>query len=186
MRELDGNWKQHAWNYMDKFHIPFLHRKPGGLADALELSSYRTEIHGEAALQWAYAKDPAHGFDPALLPERFRHPEGKRVFALWWFLFPNLALNFYPWGLSVNVYMPVPEKPRRTLFLWYHHVWDDAKYAKRDEVWMSTDVDLEDVDAMTQVGRGVASGFAPRGRFAPDEEAGPHWFHRRVFERVTS
>ncbi len=184
VRELDGNWKQHAWNYMDKFHIPFIHRKPGGLADALELSSYQTEIHGEAALQWAYAKDPAHGFDPALLPDRFRDARGRRVFALWWLVFPNLALNFYPWGLSVNVYMPVPGKPRRTLFLWYHHAWDREKYAQRESVWMNTDVDLEDVDAMTQVGRGVASGFAPRGRFAPREEEGPHWLHRRIYERT--
>jgi choline monooxygenase len=184
VRELSGNWKQHAWNYMDRFHIPFIHRKPGGLADALELSSYKTELHGEAALQWAYAKDPAHGFDPAMLPERFRDPSGKRVYALWWFLFPNLALNFYPWGLSINVYMPVPTDPRRALFLWYHHVMDEPKYAMRESVWMNTDVDLEDVDAMTQVGRGVASGFAKPGRFAAREEEGPHWLHRLVAERV--
>jgi choline monooxygenase len=185
-RELDGNWKQHAWNYMDRFHIPFIHRKPGGLADAIELSSYATELHGECALQWAYAKDPAHGFDPAMLPDRFHDPAGKRVFALWWLVFPNLALNFYPWGLSINAYMPVPDKPRRTLFLWYHHVMDEEKYAQRETIWMNTDVDLEDVDAMTQVGRGVASGFAAPGRFAPREEEGPHWLHRRVWERTAS
>ena len=184
VRELDGNWKQHAWNYMDKYHIPFLHKKPGGLADAIDLASYQTELYPHASLQWAYAKDAAHGFPEDWLPERFGQTRTRRVFALWWLVFPNLTLNYYPWGLSVNCYVPVPGKPRRTLFLWYHHVWDDAKYAQRDEVWMNTDVDLEDVDAMTQVGRGVASGFAPRGRFAPGEEAGPHWFHRLCYERT--
>lgn len=181
VRELDGNWKQHAWNYMDASHIPYLHRKPGGLADALEMSSYRTELHGHASLQWAYAKDPAHGFDEGILHPRFHSP-GKRVFALWWLVFPNLTLNFYPWGLSVNVYAPVPDKPRRTLFLWYHYAWDEEKYARRDDVWMMREVDDEDVDAMTQVTRGVRSGFAPRGRFAGASEAGPHWLHRKVFQ----
>ena len=36
VREVEGNWKLHAWNYMDTFHIPYIHRAPGGLADAIE------------------------------------------------------------------------------------------------------------------------------------------------------
>ncbi len=183
VREVGGNWKQHAWNYMDSFHVTYIHRAPGGLADAIDLASYRTELHRHAALQWVYARDPAHGFDPALVPARMRHPE-KRVFALWWFVFPNLALNFYPWGLSVNVYMPVPDHPDRTLFLWYQRVLDEAKWRDRDRIWLSKQVDEEDVDAMAQVARGIRSGLAPRGRFAPDAETGPHWFHKRVYETV--
>jgi choline monooxygenase len=183
VREIDGNWKQHAWNYMDVFHLAYIHRAPGGLADALEMDSYRTELYARTALQWAYAARPEHGFEPDLLPERFRHP-AKRVFALWWFVFPNLTLNFYPWGLSINVYMPVPNQPGRTLFLWYHYVLDDARYALRDDVWLNRQVDAEDVDAMRQVSRGVRSGLARRGRFSPTREAGPHWFHRLVAEGV--
>ena len=34
-RDVAGNWKQHAWNYLDPFHIGFVHRAPGGLADAV-------------------------------------------------------------------------------------------------------------------------------------------------------
>lgn len=180
LRELDGNWKQHSWNYMDKFHVQFIHKAPAGLADAIDLNSYRTELHEGAALQWAYAKDPESGFDPALLPERFRDPKGRRVFALWWFVFPNLTLNFYPWGLSVNVYEPVPGKPEKTLFRWYAWSWNDAKFAERETRWLSDQVDAEDVEAMAQVRRGARSGLAPRGRFSPTEETGPHWFHRAV------
>lgn len=180
LRELDGNWKQHGWNYMDKFHVQFIHKAPAGLADAIDLVSYKTELHDGAALQWAYAKDPASGFDPASLPERFRDPKGRRVFALWWFLFPNLTLNYYPWGLSVNVYEPIPGKPEKTLFRWYAWSWDDAKFAERETRWLSDQVDAEDVEAMAQVRRGARSGLAPRGRFSPTEETGPHWFHHRV------
>ena len=183
VRELDGNWKQHAWNYLDSMHIPFIHRKPGGLADAVDMASYRTELHPHGVLQWAYAKDPEHGFAAQALPARFR--DGKRrVFALWWFVFPDLTLNFYPWGLSINVYQPVPERPRRTLFHWYHFAWDAKKYEAREKVWMMREVDDEDVDALRQTSRGAASGYAPRGRFQPEAETGPHWFHRKVYETV--
>lgn len=183
VREVDGNWKLHAWNYMDTFHIPFIHRAPGGLADAIDLASYTTELHGEAALQWAWARDPRDGFDPALVAPRFRDPT-RRVFALWWFLFPNVTLNLYPWGLSVNLYEPVVGRPDRTRFTWAHFVLDEAKWQEREARWLSAKVDGEDVAALAQVRRGAASGFAPRGRFAPGAEDGPHWLHRLVSTSV--
>ncbi len=186
VREVEGNWKLHAWNYMDTFHIPFIHRAPGGLADAVDLTSYRTELFDGAALQWAYARDPADGFDPAHVHARFRDPArpGRRVFALWWLLFPNAALNFYPWGLSLNVWEPVPDRPDRTRFGWLHWVLDEAKWAARDDRWLSAKTDAEDVAALAQVRRGAASGLAPRGRFAPGAEDGPHWLHRQVWLAV--
>ena len=180
VREIAGNWKQHAWNFLDRFHIGHVHRPPGGLADAIDLGSYTTELHDDAVLQWVYATKPEDGFDPAWLPERFHDPAGRRVFALWWFVWPNLTLNFYPWGVSVNVYQPVPGRPDATRFLWYQWAVDPAKHAERDRRWLSSQVDAEDVEALAQVSRGLRSGFAPRGRFAPGDEQGPHWFHRKV------
>jgi len=52
IRDVAGNWKQHAWNFLDQFHISFVHRAPGGLADAVDLASYTTEIHGNNVPQW--------------------------------------------------------------------------------------------------------------------------------------
>ena len=185
IRDVHGNWKQHAWNFLDHFHIGFVHRAPGGLADAIDLGSYTTELHGDAVLQWVYARDPADGFDPKLLPARFADPhKNRRVFALWWFVFPNLALNFYPWGLSVNAYLPIPGEPNRTRFVWSHYVLDAAKHAERDTRWLSSQVDAEDVDALALVNRGLRSGFAPRPRFAPDQEKASHWFHVSVSQRL--
>jgi choline monooxygenase len=184
LRDVAGNWKQHVWNYLDRFHIAFIHRAPGGLADLCDLASYTTEIHDGAVLQWVYASRTEDGFDPAMLPARFADARGRRVFALWWYVWPNLTLNFYPWGLSVNVYQPIAGRPDQTRFLWYHHVMDAEKHAQRDRRWLSAQVDAEDIDALAQVARGLKSGLAPRGRFAPDEEQAAHWFHRRVSRAV--
>ncbi len=186
MREVDGNWKQHAWNYMDNYHIRFVHKGPGGLADAIDLETYTTELYQHGALQWAYARRPEDSFDPQQVATRFKDPnnDDKRVFALWWFIFPNLTMNFYPWGLSVNQYLPVQGRPDRTQFHWLQYSLDDAKFRERDKVWLNQQVDTEDIEAISLVSKGARSGFAPRGRFAPREELGPHWLHRLIFTTV--
>jgi len=188
-RRLDGNWKQHAWNYMDSLHIKWIHKKPNGLQDALDMESYRTELYPYASLQWAYAKNPASGFDPQYLPKRFRDPENpkRRVFALWFFVFPNLTLNFYPWGLSINLYMPVPDDPTKVDFYWYHFVWDNEKYQDRDSRWLNSQVDTEDVQAMQQIAKAAIRPKTEPGRrflFGLPQEKGPHWFHWQVFRGV--
>ena len=74
VREVDGNWKQHAWNYMDNYHIRFVHKGPGGLADAIDLETYTTELYQHSALQWAYARRPEDGFDSQQIANRFKDP----------------------------------------------------------------------------------------------------------------
>ena len=186
IREVPGNWKQHAWNYMDNYHIRFVHKGPGGLADAIDLDSYTTELYEHSALQWAYARRREDGFNEKQVATRFRDPKNtdRRVLALWWFIFPNLTLNFYPWGLSVNQYLPAPERPDRTEFHWLQYSIDDAKFEQRNKIWLNEQVDTEDIEAISLVSKGARSGFATRGRFAPREEQGPHWLHRLIYATV--
>ncbi|HVH16404.1 MAG TPA: SRPBCC family protein [Candidatus Angelobacter sp.] len=185
VREVDGNWKQHAWNYMDNYHIRFVHKGPGGLAGAIDLETYTTELYEYSALQWAYARRREDGFDEQQVAARFRDPKrDRRVLALWWFIFPNLTLNFYPWGLSVNQYLPARGRPDRTEFHWLLYSIDDAKFEQRNKIWLNEQVDAEDIEAISLVSKGAQSGFAPRGRFAPREELGPHWLHRLIYTTV--
>ncbi len=183
---IDGNWKLHAWNYMDKFHISFIHGGVGGLTDAVNLPTYHTELYERSALQWVYARNPDDGFDPDDLPSRFirRFDKTMRVYALWWFVFPNMTFNFYPWGLSINVYEPIRGMPEKTRFLWYHLVLDEEKYARREVSWQNQNVVDEDVAAIGATAQSVRSPFAPRGRFAPSVEQGPHWFHRLLYQSL--
>ncbi len=80
--------------------------------------------------------------------------------------------------------MPVPGKPDKTMFYWSHYVMDEEKFNRRNELWLDEQVDVEDLEAISQVAKGIRSGFAPRGRFVPGDEAGPHWFHRLIYETV--
>jgi len=87
-------------------------------------------------------------------------------------------------GLSVNQHMPVQGRPDRTRFHWFQYSLDEAKFNQRNKVWLNEQVDAEDIEAISLVGKGARSGFAPRGRFAPREELGPHWFHRLIYTTV--
>lgn len=53
----------------------------------------------------------------------------KRVAAYYWWLFPNTMLNFYPWGLSVNVVRPLGVDRTKVSFLTY--VWREELVDKR-------------------------------------------------------
>src|SRR5947208_14106154 len=90
VRQVEGNWKQHAWNYMDNYHIRFVHKGPGGLADAIELETYTTQLYEYSALQWAYARRPEDGFAPQQVAAQFKDTNNAdtRVFVLWAFTFP--------------------------------------------------------------------------------------------------
>lgn len=181
---VDGNWKQHIRNYLDYFHITGIHAK--SFAKVVDVNSYHTECNPHSVLQWVYAKDPAHGFKPHEIPRRFQDPNypEKRVYALWDFIPPNFASNRYPWGYSINVWMPIKNNPTQTRLYRYHYVTDMEKYIKKDEIWKDEDVNQEDINAMREALRGAKSRFARRGTFSPEKEQAAHWFHRWIFNMM--
>src|SRR6185437_4444459 len=79
------------------------------------------ELYRYSSLQLALAKEDEVGFDvPDSAADR-----GRRVAAYYWWIFPNLMLNFYPWGLSLNRVLPEDVARTRVEFLSY--VWDESK-----------------------------------------------------------
>ena len=61
------------------------------------------------------------------LPEG--HPDfGKKVAAYYYWIFPNMMFNFYPWGLSINIVKPIDMNKTRVSFISY--VYDETKLDK--------------------------------------------------------
>ena len=108
---IDAHWALYVENYLEGFHIPFVHP---ALATTVTLDDYRVDLFDHAVLQTAYAKDGEAAFAPG--------SDGRRVAALYWWVFPNLMLNFYPWGLSLNHVQPLA--PDRTRIVYRGYVWD--------------------------------------------------------------
>lgn len=165
---IQAHWALYCDNYLEGFHIPFVHH---GLAAELDYGSYRTELHPYSSVQIGVA----HG-DEAILALPSGHPDaGQRIAAYYWWLFPNLMLNVYPWGLSVNIVEPLGVDRTRVRFLSY--VWDESKCGQGAGADLHR-VELEDEAVVQAVQRGVRSRLYRRGRFSPTREQGVHHFHR--------
>jgi len=93
---VEANWALYCENYLEGFHIPFVH---AGLNQVLDFGEYSTEVFRYSNLQLGIGKKgdvcfklPANSYD-----------HGKEVAAYYFWVFPNMMFNFYPWGLSVNI-----------------------------------------------------------------------------------
>ena len=96
-------------NYLEGFHIPFVHPE---LNQTLDYSGYSTEVFEGGVLQIGKASEGDVKFD---LPET--HPDfGQEIAAYYLWMFPNMMFNFYPWGLSLNIVIPVSSEETRVLY----------------------------------------------------------------------
>jgi choline monooxygenase len=141
----------------------------------VDCATYEHELFRYSSLQLALAKEREVAFDPP--PGALDH--GRRVAAYYWWIFPNLMLNFYPWGLSLN--RVVPEAVDRTRVEFRAYVADDAKRGLGAGGALH-EVELEDEAVVESVQRGVRSRFYRRGRYSPTRERGTHHFHRLLCE----
>ncbi|MFN9194319.1 MAG: SRPBCC family protein, partial [Pseudomonadota bacterium] len=113
--------------------------------------------------------------DPAFEPGPGAVDHGQRIAACYFWLFPNLMLNFYPWGLSLNLVLPLA--PARTRVIFRSYVADASKLATGAGAALDP-VELEDEAAVVQVQRGIRSRLYRGGRYSPQHERGVHQFHR--------
>jgi len=173
---IRANWALYCDNYLEEFHIPYVHGS--SLAGKLDYASYHTEVYPYANLQLGTTRSKTEAFD---LPEG--HPDhGTLVAAYYFWLFPNLMLNFYPWGLSVNIVTPLAVDRTRVSFLSY--VWDESKRAEGAGGDLHR-VEMEDEEIIESVQKGMGSRLYGRGRYSPRREVGTHHFHGLI-SRFTS
>lgn len=166
--EIKAHWALYCENYLEGFHIPFVHQS---LNEAIDFNSYTTEIFRFSSLQKGIAKIEEDAFDT---PDA-----AEKIAAFYFFIFPNTMFNFYPWGLSVNVVKPV--KPDLTIVSYMTYVSDESKLEKGAGADLNR-VELEDQAVVESVQKGIRSRFYERGRYSPTREQGTHHFHRLIAE----
>jgi choline monooxygenase len=155
--EVSAHWALYCENYLEGFHIPFVHHS---LNEVVDYGTYATETFRYASLQT--------GFDA----------QGELA-ARYLFIFPNLMFNFYTWGISVNVVEPLTSTRSRVRFLKY--VSNEAELGSGAGADLHR-VELEDEAVVESVQKGIRSRFYDRGRYSPTREQGTHHFHRLVAE----
>jgi len=155
--EIDAHWALYCENYLEGFHIPYVHK---ALNEIVDYGTYTTELFRYSSLQTGYDAD------------------GK-VAARYLFVFPNLMFNFYPWGISVNVVRPV--SPSRTIVEYLNYVGNESMLGQGAGADTHS-VELEDEAVVESVQKGIRSRFYSRGRYSPTRETGTHHFHRLIAE----
>jgi choline monooxygenase len=169
---VEANWALYCENYLEGFHIPFVHT---GLNQVLDFGEYTTEVFRYSNLQLGIGKKGDVCFDlPSTSPDY-----GKEVAAYYFWVFPNMMFNFYPWGLSVNIVEPLGVSKCRVRFLTY--VSDESKLDKGAGSGLNV-VELEDEDIVQNVQKGIRSRFYKQGRYSVKHEKGTHHFHSLIAE----
>jgi choline monooxygenase len=173
---VGANWALYIDNYLEGFHIPYVHNS---LAAVIDYGSYAVELERYAVLQLAIAKPGETAFEARVSGA----DAGKAVGAYYYWLFPTTMFNVYPWGVSVNVVVPLAVDRTRVTFLPF--VWDASKRDQGAGAGLDR-VEREDEAIVEAVQRGVRSRLYDRGRYSPTRESGVHHFHRLLAEFMRS
>ena len=154
---VNAHWALYCENYLEGFHIPFVHKS---LNEVVDYGTYTTETFRYSSVQTGY-------------------DEAGNVAGRYLFIFPNTMFNFYPWGISVNVVRPV--SPDRTEVDYFTYVADESLMEKGAGADLHR-VELEDEAVVASVQRGIRSRFYSYGRYSPTREQGTHHFHSLIAE----
>jgi len=182
--ELDTNWKHAIENYLESYHLPWVHK---GLNSYSRMSDHYTFFAGaDAAGQGTtvYAPGSLRGMSlpgqslPAELAARAEYPV----------IFPNLMTGLQ----SDHFYLidVVPDGPGRTrerfdIFFFGEEAMTGELEAIRSETIERWDqVFIEDIDVVERLQQGHASSAATGGRFSPAQDQAVHHFQRRILERM--
>ncbi len=171
--EIDAHWALYCENYLEGFHIPYVHQSLNSIVD---YGSYTTETFRYSVLQTGRSSVVAENAPVDTAPGT-----DMSVAARYLFIFPNLMFNFYPWGISVNVVRPV--SPSKTVVEFLNYVRDESLIESSAGADLHG-VEMEDEAVVESVQKGIRSRFYSHGRYSPTREQGTHHFHRLIAEFI--
>ncbi len=156
------NWKTYVDNYLEGYHIPFIHPRLNKLVD---YKSYKTELFSNYSLQSA-------PIDPTLSP--YKSNTGSKNLAYYYTLFPNILLNIAPGRLQTNIIEPVSSKSCLVHFDYYFEEIDDD--ILKNDFEFSEEIQQEDIQICEEVQKGLESKGYDQGRISIQSEKGLHHF----------
>jgi choline monooxygenase len=163
--EVACNWKVYVDNFLEGYHVPYVHPDLHNLYD---YQNYVTDVHEYYSVQVG-----------PLTGERNVYTAGGGE-GLYYFVFPNLMLNVVPGRLQLNVVEPRGPDRCRVLFRYYYDDLErpDARERIESDVTFSDQVQQEDAEICERVQRGLSSRAYDRGRFSVRFEEGVYHFQQ--------
>jgi choline monooxygenase len=181
---IDCNWKVYIDNYLEGYHIPIAHP---ALFREIDYDQYRVDTYRYYSKQFAPIRPSAEANQIAGRERRFLRTDGEQD-ALYYWVFPNLMLNFYPDNMQINIIVPLSHDKTLTIFEWYFRQPGSGEgwESMQQSIAFSDQVQKEDIEICATVQRGLTSGFYQQGRFSAKRENGVHHFQALVEEFLKS
>jgi choline monooxygenase len=171
---IHANWLTYCDNYLEGFHIPYVHPT---LNKAIAYEDYEVRVFDHCNVQIGRCKPGQKS-----IPLQIGDPDfGENIYAYYWFVYPNLMINFYHWGISINWVIPKNNNETEVRFLTF------KRRDIPDSDFVETALDLtemEDEAVVESVQKGLNSLAYHRGRFSPSREQGVHAFHRYLYNEI--
>jgi choline monooxygenase len=166
---LECNWKVFIDNYLDGgYHVPFLHKS---LNSILSFKDYTIECWDRVCLQ-------SSPIDSGVSKDATTAAVRKGQAAYYW-LYPNLMLNWYEGYLDTNLVLPLGTDRMKVIFdFWFSDVGDAARERNARSMYVSERIQDEDHAICESVQRGLRSRAYREGRLSVRREAGENLFHR--------
>lgn len=157
------NWKVYVDNYLEGYHLPFVHPE---LCNLLDYQNYVTETFEYSSLQHSpirQTKSPYGG------------GEGP---AYYFFVWPNFMVNMLPGRVQTNVVCPVTPNTCEVHFDYYYEdiTSEEAQKRAEEDVAYSDRVQKEDSEICERVQKGLESQAYDKGRFSVECENGVYHF----------
>ncbi|HMY36899.1 MAG TPA: aromatic ring-hydroxylating dioxygenase subunit alpha, partial [bacterium] len=170
---VHANWKVYADNYLEGYHLPFVHPE---LTSMLDYAQYVTETYEYYSIQYSPFSEEGNVY---------KTNEGE---ALYYFVWPNFMLNILPGRLQVNRIIPDGHERCHVIFdYFYADLSTEAKRAMaEDDIAYSDKVQKEDCDICEHVHKGLMSDVYDRGRFSVECENGVYHFQNLLKKNYQS
>ena len=166
---IDCHWALYCDNYLEGFHIPYVHK---GLNDDIDWKNYQTEIFDQIVLQKVKSKNSN---------DVIEYDGNGDMYAYYFFIFPNIMINYYKWGISINIIEPIAKNKTRIKYMIYNLKGQNVPENSSSSL---DTVESEDQEVVLSVQKGVKSRFYKSGKFSPSMEKGVHYFHRLISKKI--
>ncbi len=161
--EINCNWKVYIDNYLEGYHLPYVHPE---LSKLLDYKNYITEVHDYYSLQYSPLQDDSNFYG------------GENESAFYYFIFPNLMLNILPGRLQTNLVIPIAHNKCKVIFDYFYDdvISEESRKIVAEDLEYSDKIQQEDIEICEYVQRGLESMAYDKGRFSVECEKGVYHF----------
>lgn len=163
--DVKCNWKVYVDNYLEGYHLPYVHPE---LCNLLDYQKYVTETFEQYSLQHS----------PFTAQDNLYNTTAGEAY--YYFVFPNFMLNILPGRLQTNLVQPVAHDRTRVIFDYFYDDIESAQALKMmaEDIAYSHRIQIEDIEICEHVQKGLASKAYDRGRFSVKCEQGVYHFQQ--------